>query len=568
MRIQQVLASIALAAIMNVAQGTVFLIGVDPATGDTRIMIQSGVGSATRANLQSPPTPNSPAFVYPAQQMHILPGQDGDTDGASQTTVIDIDDFVRNAPASVIEALIRNKADIERENAALMDQMGEQIRAGGGDAGLMPDREDLEEKFKSNLNNLIDSVISKAVEQNKLDSERVRDLLAQTTQELDRRTDLERNMPDRNADRHRQEQMQSAAEQRRRQMEEQKKKQEEFVQRNQEQQDLINEKKRKLEEAKRKAEEEVQKKAAEQLKNRLAESERQRLEAMQKQREQQRADQEGEAARKNAASTSPTMAAGPQQTADTGGTPSGDEGESGTQASRIPGGGGGTGGAGRTATSRERYDPNAPVNGTMLRQLVDGSPLPPIPPRSLANLLGDAMAAQSEERNEPSNGRSGVDDASDDKLLRDFVERAEAPAEAPESFPYIATGDVSALPPTEALAGERSATYSGQLSGAFTDGMQVDGALLLDVDFRDHLVTGSVDFGSNGIADVGGEYPASENRVLLPFHGDIFGGSGNGQLRGEFYGPQGQELGGDWDMHISDPSSEGRNAEGQFATKR
>src|SRR5690606_35204481 len=108
------------------------------------------------------------------------------------------------------------------------------------------------------------------------------------------------------------------------------------------------------------------------------------------------------------------------------------------------------------------------------------------------------MAGQPELGNPTSNGDSAADDASEDQLLRDFVEQLAA-----SEFPYIAAGDISGLPPTESLTGDFSATYNGRVSGAFGDGTAVGGAMSLNVAFDDYAFTGDIVFdGGNGKAGV------------------------------------------------------------------
>src|SRR5690606_21361289 len=114
-----------------------------------------------------------------------------------------------------------------------------------------------------------------------------------------------------------------------------------------------------------------------------------------------------------------------------------------------------------------RYDPNAPLDTEWLRQLVNGGTLPPLTPLSLAGMLREGITGLPDDYGiAPSNGDRDADQAAEDKLLRDFVEQVIAVS----AYPYIAAGDVSALPPTESLTGAMTATYSGRLSGAFGDG--------------------------------------------------------------------------------------------------
>lgn len=201
-----------------------------------------------------------------------------------------------------------------------------------------------------------------------------------------------------------------------------------------------------------------------------------------------------------------------------------------------------------------------------LRQLVNGSGLPPIPPATLAGLLRDRMARLN-EGNAPSDGTRDADEAAEDKLLRDFVEQVAAR----ENFPYIADGDISGLPPTRSLTGDFSATYNGRVSGAFGDGTKVGGAMSLNVGFDDFAFMGDIVFdGGNGKAGVEGGWKGGVNSVTGSLYSlePVFGGEAEGSLSGKFYGPKGQELGGNWSMEIHSGVREGQSANGQFATKQ
>jgi hypothetical protein len=214
-----------------------------------------------------------------------------------------------------------------------------------------------------------------------------------------------------------------------------------------------------------------------------------------------------------------------------------------------------------------RYDPNAPLDTEWLRQLVNGGTLPPLTPLALADLLREVMTGQPGAGDAPSNEDRDADQAAEDKLLRDFVEQVIAVS----AYPYIAAGDVSALPPTESLTGAMTATYNGRLSGAFGDGTMVGASMRLDVAFDDHAFMGDIVFdGGNGKANVTGGWDTGVNSVSGHFYATepVYGGEATGSLGGKFYGPKGQELGGNWSMGMHSGVREGQSASGHFVTKQ
>src|SRR5690606_5673172 len=232
------------------------------------------------------------------------------------------------------------------------------------------------------------------------------------------------------------------------------------------------------------------------------------------------------------------------------------------RAANTPLSGGSPGAGNQTGGADGRYDPNAPVDAALLRQLVNDGTLPPLTLLSLAELLREAMAGQPDQGNPPSDGDSAADDASQDKLLRDFVESVIAASD----YPYIAAGDVSALPPSESLTGEMSASYNGHLDGKFGDGTQVGGTMSLNVSFNEQHIDGRITFdGGKGVADIYGGWADGANSVVMESDGATYEGHrADVSMSGQFYGPKGQELGGNWGMNVDD----GRSAKGKFATKQ
>lgn len=93
----------------------------------------------------------------------------------------------------------------------------------------------------------------------------------------------------------------------------------------------------------------------------------------------------------------------------------------------------------------------------------------------------------------------------------------------------------------------------------------------LDVAFDNREFTGGIVFdGGNGKADVTGGWNTGVNSVSGNFWATepVYGGEATGSLGGKFYGPSGQELGGNWSMEMHSGVREGQSAGGEFATKQ
>jgi len=126
-------------------------------------------------------------------------------------------------------------------------------------------------------------------------------------------------------------------------------------------------------------------------------------------------------------------------------------------------------------------------------------------------------------------------------------------------FSYFGDGLLSAsAPPVQG----GTYTYSGRMAGAFADGGTFDGAsLILNFNLSSASIDGSLDF-SHGIAPLTGGW--SGNNINATFSGsDVQLGALNGNLKGGFYGPNQEQIGGTWSM-----TAGGHAASGQFAGSR
>lgn len=584
MRIHQLLAGVALAAVMSVAHATTLLVGVDPETGESKFYIASGQGKINKNS----DTGGAGTTLNPNEGLSSDSAQPPAPD---LTNVTDIDDLISKTSNAIIEAIVASKAAIDQENQEYIAK----LQAGG--EGV--DQEAID-RINKNLDNLVGNIVKNAISQGRIDEKQIQGLIDKINQQLDNKLDLDNTKPAELSEQEKakQTQLKLLEEERKKKQEAEKLKQEQLKKQNEELQAKLKEQLEKQKAEKQKAEEAAKKKAAEEHAKKLADdAAKKAFEAKQKalaeeKQKQEEAKKKAEEERtagavpkdetsKRDEDQSPPSPGGNDQTGG-GNNPlignGGDGGSPGPGAGNNPligaGGDGGSPGPGAGNLPNDptggtgadgRYDPNAPVNGQMLHQLVSGSPLPPISPTTLVGMLRDDMA-QLNENNAPSNSKPDADENSEDKLLRDFVEQVTTTA----GFPYIAAGDVSALPPTESLTGEMSATYNGRLSGAFGDGAQVGGAMALNVSFNEQHIDGLITFdGGKGTANVYGGWADAVNHVPLTTDGGHYDGNpADVTLGGKFYGPKGQEFGGSWGMNVLDGSPGGRNANGQFATKQ
>jgi hypothetical protein len=128
-----------------------------------------------------------------------------------------------------------------------------------------------------------------------------------------------------------------------------------------------------------------------------------------------------------------------------------------------------------------------------------------------------------------------------------------------DDFSYFGNGLLSAsAPPVQGGA----YTYNGRMAGAFADGGTFGGGtLILNFNLSSASIDGSLEL-PHGIAPVTGGW--SGNHINATFNGsDVQLGAVNGNLKGGFYGPHQEQIGGTWSM-----TAGSRAASGQFAGSR
>lgn len=275
-------------AAVNDVRGTNFFVAVDPATGRTSLAVASGVvqvrGNGTGNGSEQPSQ-----AVYPTQQVSIYPGI-----GASEPNVIDPADLVSQVSPAIIEAMLRQKQQIDQENAELLESLKKGASdPGSGDTPSNSSQEELE-RAKRNMENLVANIARQAAEQGKMDTDRLQDLIDEINRQTDKRLDLNNVSPLTMT-----EQEKLKLEQQKKMEEERKKKQEEQnklkLELERKQADLLEKlkaEKERLEQENKAAMEKAKEKATEQLKQQLSDAERLRFEQQQRALEQQQRQQE------------------------------------------------------------------------------------------------------------------------------------------------------------------------------------------------------------------------------------------------------------------------------------
>jgi hypothetical protein len=164
-------------AVMGV-QGTTLLVGVDPATGQSKFYIASGVG---KVNKNGDESQNSGSTLLPSQQINL----DDDTqaeDYADNTSVADIDDLISNTSNAIIEAILSSKAAIDQENEDYINKLLE-------DQGTSDNAAEID-RINQNLNNLVGNIVNKAISQGKVEESQIKALIDKINESLDKKLDL------------------------------------------------------------------------------------------------------------------------------------------------------------------------------------------------------------------------------------------------------------------------------------------------------------------------------------------------------------------------------------------
>jgi hypothetical protein len=170
-------------AVMGV-RGTQFYVYTNPFTGRTTMIVAAGiVRASTVTSAENEATKQAvqeqkSVLVYPSQQID-LSKRDEVKDLRTKVDVIDVDQLVKQAPPKVLETIIKNKADIDKENAEFLEKQKQVLQQGAEkpkDSILtIKDQNELDRVAK-NLDHIVGNVAKQAIEEKKLEQKQVEKL--------------------------------------------------------------------------------------------------------------------------------------------------------------------------------------------------------------------------------------------------------------------------------------------------------------------------------------------------------------------------------------------------------
>ncbi|MDG0811774.1 cadherin-like beta sandwich domain-containing protein [Cohnella rhizosphaerae] len=165
-------------AIMGV-RGTAFFARVNPATGGTSTAVLSGVvrftsehvektgsGSGESAGGTGSSGSSKTIDLYPTQQITLEPTSGDDL--REQTTLVDIEEIVKNASPEVIEAILRSKEKIDEENRQTVEKFKQ--------AGVPAELQQGLDKFIQNTQELLGVIAKQAIDQKKIEERQVKQI--------------------------------------------------------------------------------------------------------------------------------------------------------------------------------------------------------------------------------------------------------------------------------------------------------------------------------------------------------------------------------------------------------
>ncbi|WP_217593063.1 cadherin-like beta sandwich domain-containing protein [Cohnella sp. GbtcB17] len=174
-------------AIMGV-RGTAFFARVNPATGGTNTAVMSGVVRFTSENVENMGSGSGESAggtgssgssktidLYPTQQISLEPTSGDDL--REKTTLVDIEEIVKNAPPEVIEAILRSKEKIDEENRQTVDKFKQ--------TGVPAELEQSLDKFAQNIEELLGVIAKQAIEQKKIDQQQLKKIEEQEKTSFD-----------------------------------------------------------------------------------------------------------------------------------------------------------------------------------------------------------------------------------------------------------------------------------------------------------------------------------------------------------------------------------------------
>ncbi len=265
------------------AQGTHFVVVIDPVTGLPTMYVGAGKVEVSPIAKQN----GKNATVYPAQQIHFFP--DASQDLNSSINPVDVANVVQNVSPSIIEKLLKNKQEIDKENKEILD------------ADTPDDMEEYNptseidlQRYQQNVDHALANLLKSAMENGLISEEEVNRIIEDANKTSDIPIELTKIPPILYNEKEQQKQQQIE----RKTEELKKQKEQEKQQRKQAESQYLNviqqiqEQMRRLQEANRQAAEEKSKEAQDKYLSQLTEQQRQAFENRLQQQEQKKKAQE------------------------------------------------------------------------------------------------------------------------------------------------------------------------------------------------------------------------------------------------------------------------------------
>ncbi|NHN31235.1 FecR family protein [Paenibacillus agricola] len=191
-------------AVMAV-RGTQFFMGVDPITGNTFVSVGAGAVLTTTTTYNEPDTNNSQqertTLLLPTQQISLTDRKEV-SDLNVKVEIVDIYKLVEQASPALLEIIIKNKAEIDRENQVFLDkkraEIAEKNKADTGNSALTINDIETLNRISKNLDNVIGNIAKIALEQKKISPEKMKEILNDANnriEALDKKIDLNKVEP-------------------------------------------------------------------------------------------------------------------------------------------------------------------------------------------------------------------------------------------------------------------------------------------------------------------------------------------------------------------------------------
>ncbi|MEQ4482963.1 FecR domain-containing protein [Cohnella silvisoli] len=182
-------------------RGTKVLTNVDSETGETYTAVAAGIVSAT-PNSNNNSNENNPILIAPSQQLS-LDSRDQVSDLETKVSIIDPNALVSGTSSEIIEAIVKDKASIDQENAEFIASQKDKIAKGadtalsrdGATSSLSTSDQDTLDKVSKNLDNLIGNVVKTAVDTNKVDKGKIEKTIEEVNQTSSKPLDLNKVTP-------------------------------------------------------------------------------------------------------------------------------------------------------------------------------------------------------------------------------------------------------------------------------------------------------------------------------------------------------------------------------------